>query len=594
MFVMEPPPGSETPAEATAVVSRIPAVTFASLTFSDGTTVTLDPRDIVVFVGPNNAGKSVALRELEQYLVTARPAKVISGVELLKEGDVDDLRAFLEKHGQQKGDRYEGFRFNVRRHDLANQWGANVGPLKSLFCTRLPTETRIIDSNQQALVPLLDQPPQHPIHILYGDENIAQRIGSYFRRAFGEDLVVFYLGGSQVPLLTGRAPTPKPGEDRVSHGFNQRLRASTIPLDQQGDGMRSFATVILHMLAPGTQSILLLDEPEAFLHPPQARLLGEFIATEGPTHAQLFVATHSADVLQGLLNVASEHLRVLRIQRVGSVNRVKELDKMRAKAIGGDPLMKFTSVMSGVFHSRVIVCEADADCMLFSAILDLPTVRGEQHPDVLFVQTGGKSRMSAVVEALRALDVIVDVVVDIDILREEAILERVVTALGGEWSSVETHARSLKTAIEHHKPWLTAGEVAKGIQEIVSRAPTDGEFPKKLRSEINALFKKASPWDVIKDAGRAGIPAGEATIHYRELERLCRAVGLWIIPVGELEGFCKSEGGHGPTWVQNVLERHDLANDVELEQARDFVRRVWTSRPSVNVTAGDTHDAGVG
>ena len=68
--------------------------------------------------------------------------------------------------------------------------------------------------------------------------------------------------------------------------------------------MRSFASVILHLLAPITPSILLLDEPEAFLHPPQARLLGEIIAKEKSHRAQLFVATHSSDVLQGLMNVA--------------------------------------------------------------------------------------------------------------------------------------------------------------------------------------------------------------------------------------------------------------------------------------------------
>ena len=47
---------------------QLPSVTFESLTFSDGTTVQLDPTDIVVFIGPNNAGKSAALRELELFV----------------------------------------------------------------------------------------------------------------------------------------------------------------------------------------------------------------------------------------------------------------------------------------------------------------------------------------------------------------------------------------------------------------------------------------------------------------------------------------------------------------------------------------------
>jgi hypothetical protein len=74
-----------------------------------------------------------------------------------------------------------------------------------------------------------------------------------------------------------------------------------------------------------------------------------FIAKEKLEHAQLFIATHSADVLQGLLNSASQHLRVVRIQREGNVNRVKELDKAKTKAIGANPLMKFSNVLAGIF-----------------------------------------------------------------------------------------------------------------------------------------------------------------------------------------------------------------------------------------------------
>ena len=101
--------------------------------------------------------------------------------------------------------------------------------------------------------------------------------------------------------------------------------------------MRSFASVVLHVLAPISPSVLLLDEPEAFLHPPQARLLGEMIALERSSRAQLFLATHSPDVLHGLISVAPENLRVLRIQRDGTVNRIKELDKDLVKKISVDP-----------------------------------------------------------------------------------------------------------------------------------------------------------------------------------------------------------------------------------------------------------------
>jgi hypothetical protein len=41
--------------------------------------------------------------------------------------------------------------------------------------------------------------------------------------------------------------------------------------------------------------------------------------------------------------------------------------------------------------------------------------------------------------------------------------------------------------------------------------------------------------------------------------------------MGEIEAFDKSIGGHGPKWVNHVLEKNIL-NAIELESARKFVR----------------------
>jgi hypothetical protein len=375
----------------------VPSITFESITFSDGTKIALDPTDIVVFVGPNNSGKSVALYELEEAVGPSKEQMVIKETSVRQVGTGDQVRDLLNQHGEIRGKLgekfYSGFGFSIHFTNLEHFWKNSIANLRSVFCTRIGTATRITDSDPQGAIPVLEQSPSHPIHILFVNDRVEQRISSYFRRAFGEDLIVFRAGGSQWPLLVGLKPNLRPGEDRFSTSYNERLINSTIPLQQQGDGMRSFASVVLHLLAPVTQTILLLDEPEAFLHPPQARLLGEFIANEKPDQAQLFVATHSPDVLQGLLNVAPEHLRILRIQRDGTVNHVKELDKARAKEISTDPLMKYSSVLSGIFYQRVIICEADADCMFYSTILDLPEVHVDRRPDVLFVHAGGKHRM---------------------------------------------------------------------------------------------------------------------------------------------------------------------------------------------------------
>ena len=514
---------------------------------------------------------------------SASATKVVRSTHLSKTGTAEEFSVYFEKHVKVKDEMSSrtyygyGFSFGINpASDVSGHWPNDLGMIRPFFCRRILTENRITDSDPAAAIAILEEPASHPIHMLYSDDQLEYRLSDYFRQAFGEDLILHRAGGSVFPLLVGERLTPRTGEDRISNTYCERLLEKTVPLSEQGDGMRSFASVILHLLAPITPSILLLDEPEAFLHPPQARLLGEIIATEKSSRAQLFVATHSPDVLHGLINVAPEYLRVLRIQRDGNINRIKELDKGQIKEISTDPLMKYSSVMSGVFYERVIICESDADCMFYNSLLDLPQVHGDRQPDVLFVHANGKNRMAALAKALTALDVPVDIIADIDVLSDDTVLRRIIEALGGDWTAIQSDVQAVKAAIEQHKPWLNASEIKKGIGEILENVPTTGQFPKPLRSEINQVFRKASPWDAVKDAGEAALPSGQATQQFQDLQTQCKRMGMWIVPVGELEGFCKSVGRHGPQWVQRVIENRDLSNDPELERAREFVREVWS------------------
>lgn len=231
-----------------------PKVTFENLTFSDGTVVALDEADIVVFVGPNNAGKSAALRELEEYIGSSARKTIIIAVSLRHTGTGNQLVAYLEQQNRKRGDvkncDYLGFRFALRAENVENWFATRLDVLRPLFCLRVATETRITDSNPAGAIPILDEPPSNPIHLLYADETIEHRISGYFQRAFDQELIVFRAGGSQWPLLVGSRPQLKPGEQIYGAKYNERLRASSIPLQQQGDGMRSFASVILHLLTP--------------------------------------------------------------------------------------------------------------------------------------------------------------------------------------------------------------------------------------------------------------------------------------------------------------------------------------------------------
>ena len=70
------------------------------------------------------------------------------------------------------------------------------------------------------------------------------------------------------------------------------------------------------------------------------------------------------------------------------------------------------------------------------------------------------------------------------------------------------------------------------------------------------------------------MPAGDATLAFKNMNNVLKAVGIFIVPVGELECFVKEVGGHGPEWTNSVLETFpDLENEV-YDEIKEFVRMI--------------------
>ncbi|HEL0799943.1 TPA: ATP-binding protein, partial [Streptococcus equi subsp. zooepidemicus] len=70
-------------------------------------------------------------------------------------------------------------------------------------------------------------------------------------------------------------------------------------LHNQGDGIRT-AVAILSSVIVSEHSLFLIDEPETFLHPPQAKILGKNMVKLS-TGKQLFISTHNIDFIRGVL-----------------------------------------------------------------------------------------------------------------------------------------------------------------------------------------------------------------------------------------------------------------------------------------------------
>ena len=562
--------------------SELPAVTASieMLRFQNGPTVSFSPNDVVVIVGPNNAGKSAVLRRIQQLLSGPLPLNlVVQAITTHRSGSITDLDAWLSARSVvqpgavSQGRTFTLFGQQVNAAHAFNEWRRTDGALGSLtrwFCHLLSAEERLQISNPVGSIAVTRDAPSHPIHVLYRDDALEKRLSAKFRKAFGVDLVVHHRAGNQIPLYVGDRPVCRDGEDRASLSYIERIEALQL-LQVQGDGMRSFAGVLLATSA-GRESILLIDEPEAFLHPPQARFLGSTLVQNRNKPRQLFVATHSADILRGMLDTESSDIRVIRIRREGVTNVVRVLNNDKIKELWNDPLLRFSNILDGLFHETVVICEAESDCRFYAAMLDATLAAQDsdvKRPDLMFTNCGGKQRLPLVIRALREVDVPVKVVADFDVLSGKDPLKSIVEALGLDWSAVEPDWRAVKSAVDGKKPELSALEVRSEIIRILDQVEGPG-FPNARGAEIEGILKRSSSWANAKVGGRSFVPSGEASKACGRLLQSLRAAGLFVVEVGELEGYVRSEGGHGSKWVNAVLSR-TLATDPELESARRFV-----------------------
>lgn len=549
------------------------------ITFNDGKTLECDKDDIVVFVGANNAGKSASLKEISfKFKSKQNTTKVVTDITIAQQGEHTSFKSFFEDNSilsQESGNSsYRGFGYNIQSYSIDHYFSNFLNGIEELFpfyANVLDTEQRLTAANPPQNIRLTDQPMQHPIHYLQKSDKLETSFSNYFRQAFGKDLVVHRNAGSEVPLYVGERPIPKQGEDRVSENYIKELEKLDL-LHQQGDGMRSFVGVLLNSFI-SNHNLLFIDEPEAFLHPPQAKLLGKMLSKYLPTEKQLFLATHSEDFLKGLLEGNPKNIKIVRISRNADINNISILNGTEINSMWNDSLLRHSNILSGLFHSKVVICESDSDSRFYSSVLNsLYDDSSLNVPDVLFINVGGKHRIHIAIKALNKLNVPIKVIADFDVLNNIEPLKTIYEDLGGIWSEVSSDWQLVKSEIESKRPEFLSSEVKTEMNTILESV-SDRIFPKSKVNEIQKVLKKASPWTEAKEVGKAFIPNGNATQAFDKIQRKFIEKGLLIPEVGELESFVKSVGNHGPKWINQVLVK-DLKNDPELLLARTFVNLI--------------------
>lgn len=543
--------------------------------FNDGTILDTQKNSIVVFVGPNNAGKSQALRDIYAICDEKVPSTVVSDIEIVKgaqsiENLLDSISTKIEHGGYTT---YESLNSNVAVNEHTDhqfQTSKYFKNFRDLFVANLDTSARLTICNATGSITRSD-PKRHPIHYAAFGSEYRKWLSNNFKKAFGVEITPNILNGASIPLCIGEPirldGTYEDDQDRLEQ-YAERI-ALLDQVQNQGDGMKSFTGILLYLMLDYF-CIFLIDEPESFLHPPQARIMGQVIGESLADDQQAFISTHSEDIIKGLIETCPDRVSIVRITRTGKTNHFSILDSQKLQDIRNDPLLRHSNIMSGLFHKSVVLCESDSDCKMYSLVEShLKRERGS-FSETLFIHCGSKHRIAKVVSALRSLNVDVKIIVDIDVLNDEQVLQGILHSFGIGWNSIEKDYNRIVSNLHSPKESINRSSAKASIDAIFDRKKSKILTSSEIK-EIRDVISTTSKWTPIKNGGVSALPAGDATRAFGNINSKLRQQGMYIVPVGELECFIKEIGGHGPDWVNKVLEAYPNPEDATYTTIREFI-----------------------
>lgn len=179
--------------------------------------------------------------------------------------------------------------------------------------------------------------------------------------------------------------------------------------------------------------------------------------------------------------------------------------------------------------------------------------------------------MAKISSALRALKINVKLIPDIDVLNDEKVFREIIEAFGCVWDDVKNDYNIVISNLHSDKEKIDRSTAKANIDRILD-GRRDRYLSEKEVKSIQNEVKVVSKWKSIKTGGVAALPAGDATNAFKRLDNALRAVGIYVVPEGELECFIKEVGGHGPEWSNSVLEKFPDLNDEVYAKIRTFIQ----------------------
>lgn len=507
---------------------------------------------VVLIVGPNNSGKSTALREIHDLLgpPQVKTPIVVDDIKIECGYTKDDLWNLLGslyplKHdknvcvlgrfGLQDGG--PGTTAEIRIGNLDKAWNhyMNTGKNESLkqeylqhqrFHIRAIDRLEILKNKRLGNFRAF---PRNFIDHMMREREIRDVVRSIMFSVFGFQFVIDQLG----EYYSVRLGHTKISLDEEEHRSSQIISKmdENHPIDTFGDGIKAFLALVTLTLTVGHRFVF-IDDPEVYLHPPIARRLGsELMKIVEGREAQLFVTSHSSEFLQGCLESTSD-ITIIRFtfnteSRKGTV---KQVTAESLNNILHDRLLRSTGVFDALFHRAAVIVESEADKVFYDEINRRLVETGRGISDTLFISAQNWQTTGEIAAPLREVGIPTALIIDIDTMRAQL----------SEWKHILEACnlpKILNTKMTEARSLIRA-EVPAG-DEIKNR-----EFKQHGLDFLTAPTKRK--------ASRA--------------INLLAEYGVFVVPVGELECWLSSlhiKEKKKSKWVRKAFTKMGATADAD-------------------------------
>jgi putative AbiEii toxin of type IV toxin-antitoxin system len=513
----------------------------------------VDLSPVTIFVGPNNGGKSTALADLAQYAgrgggSPVQPwagGTVIGQVEMPPPTTQQEAIDFLKPRTHEVTEHHVSIRAfspepqtvpggsgvqTLGLHDLdpmAYGGDAVAAKLLAPYTISLNGRQRFDLAAGRPSGPL-DGPPTSHWMAVERDDSVYDEVDAMVHAAFEQHLVMQTFRPPQIePALTPTAVPPTLRHSTAADAVD--LQCAATPLHELSDGVQVFCGLVASVAAL-PHLLLLIDEPEAFLHPTLSRRLGANLARIArERHARLFAATHSPDFLLGCLEEVPE-TTVLRLDYRSNVAASHSLAAEEVANLSREPLLRSANALRALFARSAVVCEADSDRAFYEEInrrlLEASGRTGAL--DCVFLNAQNWQTTVKIAAPLRAAGVPAAVILDLDTL-----------AVDDSWPEI-----------------VAMGQPTRTERDMLLEARS------AARDAINACGRPAPDAPLRVKFGGMDALADDQQVPVRDAVDEFATVGVFLVRVGELERWLQQFGcTNKQTWVTDILHRLGTPQD---------------------------------